>query len=292
LTLYIDIYIINIEKKRGADTQGETNMIDTRKAHKVTKREIYAKYGIEYKDGKIMSPLGLVRELLKVGNDKTGKLVLTFSTCPGRGTYTAVVNGFEITVKGTCVCECVGCYAMTGHYHRKTVKKSMVINTWLVNNALDFVRRALSAQIEYAGRGEVRIHAAGDFNTTDSDAYANTWHDIAAAFRAFRFWTYTKIKKYETLFDDLKNANVVKSLIPNVGKNYGHCGYIIDTYYALKALDKSVYICRCGVDKAQHCERCGVCATYEYVLFIEHSTEYKAELDPLYPKLCEIANNQ
>lgn len=96
----------------------------------------------------------------------------------------------------------------------------------------------------------------------------------------------------ETLFDSLKNANIVKSVIPGIGLNFGTCEYIINAYYTLRELEESVYICRCGIDKNQHCERCGVCTTYKYVLFVEHSTSYKAELDPLYGKLCEIVNNQ
>lgn len=100
------------------------------------------------------------------------------------------------------------------------------------------------------------------------------------------------MKQYETLFDDLKNANIVKSIIPSIGFNFGKCEYIINAYFTLKTMGKSVYICKCGIDKNQHCENCGVCAAYEYVLFLEHSTDYKAEADPLYSKLCEIVNNQ
>ncbi len=270
-------------------------MVDTRKkatTKRVNKKDIYAKYGVMFKGGKIVSPIGDICELLKEGNDKTGKLVLTFSLLPGTGEYTATINGIVITENGTCVCNCKGCYAKTGRYNQYNVIASMVVNTFLVNHHLDFVKACISAQLECIGRGEVRIHAAGDFNTSEPERYANMWHDIAAKNNTFRFWTYTKIKKFETLFDDLKNANIVKSVIPNIGVNFGHCDYIINAYYTLKEIGKTVYICKCGVDKNQHCERCGVCATYEYVLFIEHSTEYKAELDPLYPKLCEIANNQ
>ena len=60
----------------------------------------------------------------------------------------------------------------------------------------------------------------------------------------------------------------------------------------LKQAGKNVYICRCGIDKNQHCEGCKVCATYKYVLFVEHSTGYNAEKDPLFRKLCEIVDNQ
>lgn len=259
---------------------------------RVTKKDIYAKHGITFENGKILSPLGFVCELLKAGNDKTGKKVFTFSLLPGTGNFLVEIFGMLLSFVGTCICDCVGCYAKTGHYVQYTTLRSMAINTYLVNNHLDFVRRAISAQLEYIGRGEIRIHAAGDFNTADPDAYAAMWYEIAKKFRSFRFWTYTKIKQFETLFDDLKNANIVKSIIPNIGINYGHCDYIINAYYTLRDLGIPVYICKCGIDENQHCERCGVCATYKYVLFIEHSTEYKAELDPLYDTLVDIIKNQ
>lgn len=261
-------------------------------AKKLTKKEVYAKYGIEFDGTYVVSPIGKIRELLKEGNDKTGKAVYTFSVVPGTADYDEIVNGIVLQVKGTCICNCIGCYAMTGHYRQKSAKRSMIINTYLVNNHIDFVYRCICSQLEYIGRGEVRIHAAGDFNTANPDKYADMWYQIAKKFNSFRFWTYTKIKKFETLFDDLKNANIVKSVIPHVGVNFGHCDYIISAYYTLKELGKSVYICRCGIDENQHCERCGVCATYEYVLFIEHSTGYNAKTDPLFDKLCEIINNQ
>lgn len=258
----------------------------------INKKETYKKYGVEFKNGKILSPIGWTGELLKVGNSKTGTLVYTFSTLAGNGEYTIEIDGTERTVKGTCVCNCSGCYAQTGFYRMNSVIKSLAINTIIVNNYLDFAERALMAQLETIGRGEIRIHASGDFNTTEPDSYANMWYDIAKKNNSFRFWTYTKVKKFETLFDDLKNANIVKSVIPGIGFNFGTCEYIINAYYTLKSLNQSVCICRCGIDKNQHCERCGVCATYKYVLFVEHSTNYKAEQDPLYEKLIEIVNNQ
>lgn len=259
---------------------------------RVSKKKVYAKYGVEFKGGKIISPIGPIEELLKEGNDKTGKRVYTYSLLPGTGLFTVIIEGIEVLLQGTCICDCDGCYAKTGRYKMSNVINSMAINTYLTNNYLDFVRRCISAQLEYLERGEVRIHAAGDFNTADPDGYANMWHDIAYAFRSFRFWTYTKIRKYETLFDDLKNANIVKSVIPHIGVNYGHCDYILNAYYTLRSIGCSVYICKCGFDDSQHCEKCGVCAAYDYVLFLEHSTSYKGKEDPLYPKLYEIVMNQ
>lgn len=259
---------------------------------KLTKKEIYAKYGIEYTDGKILSPIGFINELLKEGNDKTGKLVYTFSILPGTGEFSMDINGHYIHTEGTCCCNCVGCYAKTGHYNHSNTIRSMIINTFLVNHCIEFVYNAISAQLEYIGSGEIRIHAAGDFNTKNPEQYANMWYKIAEKFTNFLFWTYTKVKRFENLFNSLKNANIVKSVIPHIGVNFGHCDYIINAYYTLKELGKSVYICKCGIDKNQHCQNCKVCATYEYVLFIEHSTSYKAEKDPLYSKLCQIINNQ
>lgn len=259
---------------------------------KLTKKAIYEKHGIEFKAGKIVSPIGPISELLKAGNSKTGKAVYTWSTLPGTGGYSIDVNGKNTVVHGTCICDCIGCYAQTGFYKMKNVADSLAINTYLVNNYPDFVYQAISAQLKTIGRGEVRIHAAGDFNTTNPEAYTGLWFRIAKENPTFRFWTYTKVKKFESLFDSLKNANIVRSIIPHVGLNFGHCDYIINAYYTLKSLGQEVYICKCGIDKNQHCEKCGICSAYKYVLFVEHSTAYKAEEDPLFEKLCEIVNNQ
>ena len=259
---------------------------------KTTKKGIYAEYGIKYKDGKILSPIGWISELLKDGNTKTGKTVHTWSILAGNKKYNIVIDNQEIKISGTCVCDCQGCYAQLGRYNTYGVKQSNGINTYLVNKHIDFVKRAISAQLETIGSGEIRIHAAGDFNTENADEYVQMWIEIITAFPSFRFWTYTKVKKYEHAFDHLINGNIVKSIIPNIGVNYGHCDYLINTYYTLKSLGYSVYICKCGFDDGQHCEHCGVCASYDFVLFLEHSTSYNAKEDPLYAKLCEIVMNQ
>jgi hypothetical protein len=260
---------------------------------KLTNQEIYAAHGIEYKAGKILSPVfGWIEPLLKRGNAKTGKAVYTWSTLPGNIDYSVNIDGQTINVKGTCCCFCDGCYATKHKYQCESVVRSLAINTYLTVNNLDFVRRAIAAQLEAIGRGEIRIHASGDFATSNAEQYVKMWHDIARSFPAFRFWTYTKVRKYESAFDDLKNANIVKSIVPHIGVNFGKCEYIINAYLALKAKGESVYICKCGIDKTQHCERCGVCAAYKYVLFVEHSTGYNAEKDPLFPALCELVNNQ
>lgn len=247
---------------------------------KQSKKEIYGKYGIDYDNGKILYRDRWISELLKEGNSKTGKKVYTWSMLAGN-------KG-----NGTCVCNCEGCYAQTGFYNMPSVKESLELNTSIVNNDLDFFYHAICAQLETIGKGEVRIHASGDFNTKNADAYANTWKMITLLFPNILFWTYTKIERFETLFDGIENANIVKSVINGIGYNFGHCDYIINTYKKLKAMNASVWICRCGIDKNQHCENCKHCATAQFVLFIEHSTEYKAEKDPLYNELKALIDSQ
>ena len=117
-------------------------------------------------------------------------------------------------------------------------------------------------------------------------------YEIVAECSGTVFWTYTKNVQFEKSFDDLNNINILKSIIPGIGFNYGHCDYIIKAYNALKAAGKNVYICRCGINKDQHCTNCRGCSKNEYVLFIEHSTNYVAENDPAYNELKDIIEKQ
>lgn len=238
------------------------------------KSEVYAKYGIKYdaKTQKIETPIGPMRELLKAGNSKVGKAVKTWSMD-----------------QTTCACHCKGCYGDSGFYRTASVRKSLANNTRLAREHLEFLERAIRAQLETLPAGtEIRIHAPGDFF---SDEYADMWKRIARDFPGTVFWTYTKREKYEGLFDDLDNANIVKSLV-NGQFNFGHCGHVLDLYKDLKSRGESVHICRCGVDDNQHCAGCHECSISKYVLFIEHSTDYKAKEDPLFPALSELIENQ
>lgn len=253
------------------------------------KAEIYASYGIEYINGKLNSPIGMIPELLVNGNAKLGKGVWTFSTLPGTGEYSATINGKEYTVNGTCVCDCPGCYAKSGFYRMKSTINALAIRTVIAREYPDFCRNAINAQIAADHIETVRIHASGDFFSSE---YAAIWLDTVKNNPGVAFWTYTKNAACERLFDGVKNANIVKSIIPGCGLNYGHCDHILDTYAALESAGKSVHICRCGIDKNQHCTNCKGCSENEYVLFLEHSTDYKAALDPLYNRVADIVNAQ
>ena len=256
----------------------------------MTKKEIYREYGIEFNGDKINSPIGYVSPLLVDGNSKIGKGVYHFSTLPANVDFEVTVQGKRMTVKGTCPCHCKGCYAMSGNFKRyQSTRDSLAMRTVIAREHLDFFERAVNAQIRADKVKIIRIHASGDFFSL---AYALAWRRIAENNPAVLFWTYTKNKDCESVFDGLSNANIVKSVIAGKGFNFGHCDYILACYEYLKEQGKSVYICRCGIDKEQHCVNCHGCAKNEYVLFLEHSTEYKAEKDPLFPVLKAVIEAQ
>ena len=257
---------------------------------KESKKAVYARYGIEYENGKIKSEkYGLVNELLIDGNAKIGKGCYHFSTLPTNQLFNVIVNNMSYTVKGTCVCNCDGCYATKGNYRFQSTTNSMGIRTLLVREKLDFVERAIMAQIEADDIKAIRIHASGDF---DSLEYKNMWERIVEKNPSVIFWTYTKVREYENAFNRFENANIVKSIIPSVGVNYGHCDYIIATYEKLEKAGKAVHICKCGIDKNQHCTNCNSCSVNEYVLFVEHSTDYKAEKDVNFETLKALIESQ
>ena len=247
--------------------------------------KIFRSYGIEVRDGKLVSPIGLINPVLKRGNTKVGRNVWTWSTLPTNNLFS---TEFGI-ISGTCKCSCEGCYGMAGHYQRANVKRSLAINTLLAYQYLNWLESAILAQLECIGPCMVRIHATGDFF---GDEYAEMWSDVVRKSPECKFWTYTKVTKYETLFDQFDNANIVKSIIPEVGYNFGHCDHILHAKNELESRGEEVYICKCGVDDTQHCENCTGCSVNKWVLFLEHSTEYVAKADPLYGKVCEIVNAQ
>lgn len=256
---------------------------------KETKKEIFARYGIELIDNNhVNSPLGPITKLLIDGNGKIGKGVYHFSTVPGTYDYSVSVNGTEYTAKGTCPCNCKGCYAMSGNYTRYGYD-APAMRTVIARNYSEFMVKAIIAQIKADNIKFVRIHASGDFFSSE---YVNAWTEIIKACPECTFWTYTKNGDAVDAFDGLENANIVKSVIPHIGFNFGHIDYIIAVYNELKRQGKSVYICRCGIDKNQHCNNCKACSKHEFVLFIEHSTEYKAEKDPRYEEIKALIESQ
>lgn len=258
--------------------------------NKMSKKEVYKALGIEYQSGKILAPeFGWIQELLVDGNSKLGKGVWTFSTLPTNQQFTVEINGKEYVIGGTCPCSCPGCYATKGNYNFSGVRKSLAIKTYLAKNFPEFVKNAIIAQIKACDIKLCRIHASGDFFGMQ---YIVMWREIVKESASCVFWTYTKNKVAENAFSDLQNINIVKSIVPGFGFNFGKCEYILKVYNALKEIGKPVYICRCGIDNNQHCTNCKGCSKNEFVLFIEHSTGYNAESDPLFPELKAIIESQ
>jgi hypothetical protein len=255
----------------------------------MAKKDIYKEFGIEYKAGKIVSPIGNINPLLVDGNEKIGKGVWHFSTLAGNKEYNVTVCGEKTTCFGTCAGNCEGGYCMTGNYNFPSVKDALAVRTIIAREYPDFCERAILAQLKADKIETVRIHATGDFFSRD---YLDMWRRIVKATPSVTYWTYTKETAAESAFDEFANANIIKSNIDGAGFNYGHCDYIRAIYEMLRDMGKSVYICRCGIDKGQHCAGCKGCSNNEYVLFIEHSTEYVAEKDPAFESLKAIIDAQ
>lgn len=261
---------------------------------RITKKDIYASYGIQFDGKRILAPNGeWVKPFLKQGNSKTGKKVYTFSTLATNKDFSTIYG----TVKGTCLCYCPGCYATLGCYNFPSVINCLAINTILVREYMDFVERAILAQLETLNTvDEIRIFASGDFYISDdmtvNSEYVEMWKRIIRAYPAKFFWTYTKVKQFENAFNDLPNANIVKSVINGIGFNYGTVEYLLDTFNKLQAMGKDVYICKCGFDENQHCHGCHSCSKHDFVLFLEHSTGYEATESPLYETLKSIVMSQ
>lgn len=284
-----------------------------------TKKVIYAEQGIQYrtKDGRIFcEPLNKwIKPVLKVGNTKVGKPVRTFSMTAGNNKIDMDIvnkvledvrdqymdtdaNVLRMMCGGTCNCNCKGCYAQTGCYTFFSTKVCLATHSFLAKTAagLDWLQRAIIAQIEADKIKKIRIHAAGDFA---SPQYVNMWTAIMTAYPDVIAWTYTKRTFSEIeLFESLENVNIVDSMW-NGRINYGTCEEIINLYNDMRAAGLNPWICKCGLDKELpedkqvHCSNCGNCFTHDYVLFLKHSdNNYDATTDPLYPEFLKLVESQ
>ena len=256
---------------------------------KLTRKQIAAynahNISITADGARIVTPIGDIMPVLKDGNGKTGKRVKTFSTLAGKKAYKTIYGA----CRGTCSGNCPGCYAMTGKFNCSNVVNSNAANTILARDYMDFIDRAIRAQLDTLPGVDIRIHAAGEFF---NKKYAEMWRGIVRDYPNNNFWTYTK-SEYEGTFDGLENGNIVKSIIDGVGFNYGDIAYLFRAYVELVARGEKPYICRCTFDKNQHCESCRGCINNKYVLFVKHSTpDYNAEKDPLFPDACRIVDLQ
>lgn len=235
----------------------------------------------------VLYPLPLVQ-----GNDKLGKDVWHASTLPTNQDITVEnpETGDTITETGTCPLSCPGCYGTAGHYVHNDIKYYLIMRTKLLRQYPDIYFKLVRIQLENENIKKLRIHATGDFIPGEALSYYNVLID----FPSIKAWTYTKVTGDTdiSLLDTLENVNIVKSIIPGRGFNFGPVAYIAATYYYLLNQAESVYICRCGIDKNQHCSNCDGCSDHKYVLFIEHSTGYNAAADYGYNKMIQLIESQ
>lgn len=238
----------------------------------------------------VLYPLPLVD-----GNDKIGD-VWHASTLPTDEIVTADYNGGVISEKGTCpiTCKdddgCVTCYGTKGNYNYESTKFYLIMRTRFLRQHRDIYFMVARYQIETQKINMIRLHATGDFIPGE----AAGWYEIFKDYPYLIGWTYTKcaIRGDIEMLNSLNNFNIVPSCVPGFGFNYGHISYVLKVWAALKRAGKKVYICRCGIDKKQHCDNCTACSQNDYVLFIEHSTAYKAVKDRLYNLIKMVINAQ
>ena len=257
---------------------------------KLSKKDFFATYGVEYKDSKVLAPWGQWVPLPLTWGSKTH--CYGWSTLAGTKEWVVEFNGKTTNMQGTCVCQCDHCYGCNGRYAMPGVYNANAWRTFAARYCMDWLERVITAQINWGVRGKslafVRVHITGDFFDME---YVDMWKRIKANCPDTKMWAYTKNKEAENAFDDVENFNIVKSLVPGFGMNYGHCDYIMDVYHGLIANGIETHICRCGVDNNQHCDTCRACQDLTYVLFLEHGSNYKAEKDPLWDQFVALVES-
>lgn len=261
---------------------------------RVSKKEFYASNGVEYdpKTQKILSPWGeWVREPLTYG---TKTHCMGWSTLGGNIEWEVEFNGSPCTMTGTCNRLCPDCYACNGRYKMPSNKNANAWRTFAARYHQDWLKNTIICQINWGKRGKalslIRVHISGDFFSTE---YIQMWIEIEEACLDTRFWAYTKNEEAEISFDALERFNIIRSLIPSVGMNYGKCAHIIEAYEKLTAMGIKTHICRCAIDKEQHCDNCKACSELMYVLFLLHGDRnYNPEEDPDYERLVALIESQ
>ena len=275
-----------------------------------TKKQIFADYGVEYDNGKILTPFGRwISMLLPFGtNDKIGECyswsiyhgneVLTVDDFKPDGQVVELMKQANIkSIKASCPYHCKDCYCDAGNFKRyETPKYSAMLKLILARYYMEWLENAISAQIESERIEQIRIHVAGDFFSKE---YAEMWARIARRFSKTIFWTYTKYEYALEIFENIPNLCIVPSVTP-CGFNFGTCGDLLKAYHKLTAMGYRVHICACGTDYQKHCFECehgckAIGKECDFVLFIKHSSkDYKAgQKDPKdFELVLDIIRNQ
>jgi len=281
----------------------------TRKTKRITQKDVFASYGIEYKNNHIYcEPLAMWTPLMltygtntKVGKAATsaiyhGNETLHYEDMPELVKEVMDKVGIK-EVQGSCPCHCPHCYCDNGNYSYPDVKKWAIIRLIIVRYFPEWYQKAVTAQIKAKKYKQCRIHAQGDFCTRD---YVIAWKNIITETKKqCNFWTYTKQETALEMLASLENLSIVPSLTP-FGINFGTCEYLLSLYEKLTKAGYRVHICACGTPFQKHCSDCKhgckkVGKECDYVLFIQHSTpNYKAgkKDKEAFEKVLKIIKNQ
>lgn len=276
-----------------------------------TQKQIYEEFGIEFNSDtkKIYcDPLHMwVSKMLpyntntKVGKAGTwsmqhGNEVINIETvCSAVREVMENANVREIVA--SCPCHCEDCYCDKGFYNWPSNKALNMLKLILAKLHMEWLERAIKAQIKADKITQIRIHAAGDFFSME---YVEMWKRIALMFSEQSiFWTYTKNQDALNAFDDVDNIFIVPSITP-FGFNFGTCAELLYRYEKLTKLGYRVHICACNTPFEKHCSDCecgckAVGIECDYVLFIKHScNDYHAGVDDPkeYAMVCEIIKAQ
>ena len=188
--------------------------------------------------------------LLSKGNNKLDKTILCWSITPVESC--PVCTGCKDT-----------CYAIRPYKRWPNVKIA-----WDRNFALAKENKHMEPivkQLMHSKCTVVRIHVSGDFF---SQKYIDSWVSIAEQFPNIKFYSYSKTIE---IFDfnelcALPNVNIINSICPDDGNNYGSKERINMLH------EKWGYaICPAVENKAVKCGKtCKICHTHDKVCFLEH----------------------
>lgn len=207
--------------------------------------------GVKFKKG--MPKINLNR--MGVGNSKLDKSILIFDLTAGS--------------KGSCCCDCKGCYAKKAQVQYSNTNLFRSINTELARNYIDTLETLIRFQLSKSKKcTTVRIHSSGDFL---SQEYVNMWNRIIKDFSNLKFYAYTKrLKDFD--FSGIcsnDNFNIIDSMIEIEGKkyiNYGdkeHVEFLTSNGAFLCPATKDNWKGLCGKD-------CFYCITKKNVCFNLH----------------------
>jgi len=150
--------------------------------------------------------------------------------------FTGVMNEGNVKVKAyildmpaiyTCA-NCSGCattcYAVGSQVQYPASMLGRFANLYMFQHHRSHLRSMIDQQMSEDIFDMVRLHSSGEIF---SQTYVNWLEEMVKAHPAKKFYTYTKVEEFK--YDDimsLPNFNLVSSLLPDGGRNYGDKAYV------------------------------------------------------------------